>query len=157
VAVSVASIAAHPDLVPVIARWHYEEWGHLDPAGSLQTWTEGLAERTQPERIPTTFVALESSLPVGSAVLVEHDMDTRLDLSPWLAGVFVLPSHRRRGIASRLVIHAMSKAREFGVETLYLYTRSAAPLYSQLGWRSIGREHYEGRWVTLMSVVLPGT
>jgi GNAT superfamily N-acetyltransferase len=157
VAVTVVSIAAHIDLVPVIARWHHEEWGHLDPAGSLQSWTDGLAERTCLERIPTTFVALEGSDPVGSAALVEHDMETRPDLTPWLAGVFVLPSHRHRGIASRLVSHAMSKARKFGVETLYLYTRSAAPLYSKLGWRSIGREHYEGRWVTLMSAVLLGT
>jgi GNAT superfamily N-acetyltransferase len=152
--VTIDSIAAHLDLVPVVSRWHYEEWGHLDPAGSLESWTEGLAERTHADRIPTMLVAFDGSVPVGSSVLVEHDMDTRLDLTPWLAGVFVLPSHRRRGIASRLVSHAMSKAREFGVETLYLYTRSKQPLYAGLGWDPIGREHYEGRWVTLMSTVL---
>jgi GNAT superfamily N-acetyltransferase len=151
----IASIAAHLDLLPTIAQWHWDEWGHLDPAGSLATWTEGLSERTNRDRIPATFVAFVGDVPVGSAVLVEHDMDTRTDLSPWLAGLFVLPAHRRAGIASALVKYAAQQASAFGVRTLYLYTHSAAGLYASLGWREFGREHYEGREVTLMSIELP--
>lgn len=144
------------DVVPVVARWHFDEWGHHDPDGSLESWTEGLAERIHPDRIPTTFVAFEDAAPVGSAVLVEHDMDTRLDLTPWLAGVFVVPSARGRGVAVELVRYAMRAARTFGVETLYLYTNDATSLYAKLDWRIIGEEFYEGRDVTLMSAALSG-
>ena len=38
----VDSIADHLDLVDLIARWHFAEWGYLDPSGTLETWTEGL-------------------------------------------------------------------------------------------------------------------
>ena len=87
--------------------------------------------------------------------MVEHDMSTRLDLTPWLAGVFVLPEHRGRGVGERLVAHAMSWAAAQRVETLHLYTRDAVALYQKLGWLESGREFYEGREVQLM-VFHPG-
>lgn len=127
-------LADHPDWISSIAKWHWNEWGHHDEDGSLEKWTEGLAGRTHRDRIPITFVAVEGDRPVGSATLVEHDMDTHKDLSPWLAGVFVLPQFRARGIASKLVHAAMAGARNLGVETLYLYSRSAVGLYEKLGW-----------------------
>jgi GNAT superfamily N-acetyltransferase len=152
--VEIRCISECLDAVPTIAGWHFAEWGHEDPTGSLESWTAGLEERVHPDRIPTTYVALEGEMPIASAVLVEHDMDIRRDLTPWLAGVFVLQRARRRGIAAALVSHTMTAARGFGVETLYLYTNSAEGLYAKLGWQPIGEEFYEGRNVTVMSAVL---
>lgn len=143
-------IAEHLELVSTIARWHWDEWGHHDPAGSLESWTAALAQRTNAAGIPTTFVALENNAPIGSTCLVEHDMLTRRDLTPWLAGVFVLPEHRRRGVGSALVTHAVEKAAAFGIERLFLYTNGAEPLYAKLGWREREHEFYEGRTVTIM-------
>lgn len=144
-------IAEHLDLVPTMARWHFREWGHLDAEGTLDTWTAGLAQRTRTDRVPTTFIAFVDESPVGSACLVEHDMETPRDLGPWLAGVFVLPEHRAQGVASALVARALSAARQFKVHELFLYTNGSESLYERLGWRPIGREFYEGQWVTLMS------
>jgi GNAT superfamily N-acetyltransferase len=146
----IVGIAERLELVPTIARWHWEEWGHHDPAGSLESWTAGLSQRTRAAGIPTTFVALEEDLPIGSACLVEHDMTTRPDLSPWLAGVFVVPEHRRSGVGSALVNHAAARAAAFGVSTLFLYTNGAEAVYARLGWRVRERELYEGRTVTIM-------
>jgi hypothetical protein len=39
----------------------------------------------------------------GSAMLIAHDMDTRMELSPWLAGVFVAPKRRGCGVGAALV------------------------------------------------------
>lgn len=146
--------ADHPDLIPRLGRWHWQEWGHHDPGGSLESWTEALRARTCRDRVPATFIAFEDTRPVGSAALVEHDMDTRRDLGPWLAGVFVLPDCRGRGIASALCCHAAEAARGFGVTRLYLYTNGAERLYESLGWHPFGREPYEGRTVTLMHLDL---
>lgn len=41
--------------------------------------------------IPCARVAFSGRVPVGTVSLVEHNMDTRLDLRPWLAALFVLP------------------------------------------------------------------
>jgi GNAT superfamily N-acetyltransferase len=152
--VKVSSIADHPDFVPIIANWHFQEWGHLTPGASLEAWTSGLAQRTRPDSIPTTFVASAEGEPIGSAVLVEHDMSSRPDLSPWLAGVYVVPNWRGCGVGSLLVQHATGRAAEFGVERLYLYTRGNEEFYGRLGWSVMSREEYEGREVTIMKIEL---
>jgi GNAT superfamily N-acetyltransferase len=143
-------LADHPEWVPLIAQWHWKEWGHLDPEGSLKKWTDALADRTKKDGIPMTIVAVEDEKPVGSVTLEEHDMETRKDLTPWLSGVFVKPIYRFRGIASLLIQSAMDKAQRLGVETLYLYTRSASGLYHKLGWIEMENCHYQGREVIIM-------
>ena len=146
----VHSICDHLDMVPTIADWHWNEWGHADPGGSLQTWETGLERRTRRDAIPTTFVALSDNMPVGSAVLVESDMSSHPELSPWLAGLYVVPSHRNSGVGTLLTQHAMDQAIAFGVQTLYLHTASAASLYRRLGWTTKFREYYEGSNVVVM-------
>lgn len=146
----IASIADHLDLVPVIAEWHFAEWGYLDPDGTLASWTEGLGQRTRREQIPTTYVALEGDELLGSVTLVEQDMLTRPDLSPWVAGVYVAAAHRQRGIGSALVRHAVRQAAQMGVKRLYLYTHPARAFYLKLGWQLLEEAVYEGRPVAIM-------
>ena len=141
------SIADHLERVDLIARWYYDEWGHLDPEGSLESWTKGLRER-----IPTTYVALEGETPLGSVTLTEHDMLTRPDLSPWLSGMYVIPERRGQGIGGALVRHAVNQAAGMGVERLYLYTHPARDFYRKLGWQDLEEDVYEGRRVTIMTI-----
>lgn len=149
----VVSLADHLDLIEVVAEWHWTQWGHLDPDGSLRSWTEGLAGRTHRDRFPTGYVAMVEREPVGSVVLVEHDMPDRQDLahwSPWLAGLFVVSGHRRQGIASALVKHAETEAIRFGVHRLHAYTSTTPGLYERLGWTRAIETTYEGQRVTVL-------
>jgi GNAT superfamily N-acetyltransferase len=152
--VQIELLADHPDWIPTIVRWHWDEWGHLDPSGTLERWTMRLAEKANRDQIPLTLVAVEQGKPAGTALLVTHDMETRKDLSPWLAGVFVLPEQRSHGVGLRLVQEAEKKAHEMGIEKLYLYTRSAVPFYEKLDWRELERCVYQGREVVIMSKLL---
>ena len=139
--------------MPTIAAWHWNEWGHADPSGSLESWTEGLAGRTHRDRIPATYVAVAEGEPVGSVVLVEHDMPDRedlADLTPWLAGLFALPVYRGRGIGSALARHAQLEAHRFGFSCLYLYTSTARGLYERLGWKPVAETGYEGEPVSIL-------
>ena len=54
----------------------------------------------------------------GSAAIIEHDMDTRMELSPWLASVFVAPEFRKRGIGSKLVTHVMEQAKNNKIKNI---------------------------------------
>jgi len=149
----IASIADHLDLVETIGKWHWNEWGHVGSDGTLETWIESLANRTGRDTIPTTYVALSDGEDLlGSVSLVDCDMDTRPDLWPWLAGLFVRPNVRNCGVGSALVTYAIKKVCEMGIQTLYLYTSSSESLYSKLGWRTINREDYEGKNVAIMSI-----
>jgi GNAT superfamily N-acetyltransferase len=88
-----------------------------------------------------SFVLLDGDTPAGTASLAHDDLDSRPDLTPWLAGVYVPPAFRGRGHAAALVRHVEAAARAAGVGTLWLYTWTAAPLYARLGWVQTGLEH----------------
>ena len=78
-------------------------------------------------------------------------MDTRPDLSPWLAGLFVPPEFRRRRVGTALVEHAVRATAQMGVPTLYLYTADAQAFYAGLGWTRIADQYYEGLEVVIMT------
>jgi GNAT superfamily N-acetyltransferase len=154
----VENVADHPDVVQVIARWHWDEWGHADPGGSLQSWTAGLARRMNRDRIPMTLVAFDDSgAPTGSVTLNAHDMPDRADLrhlTPWIAGTFVVPERRGNGVGTALMQHAAEEARRLGVQRVYLYTSDARGFYEKLGWAPIQDDFYESESVTIMSLSL---
>ncbi len=148
------TIADHPDLVETVARWQWGEWGH-DSDDSLGARIASIGAQTDPDRIPTTFVALDGDEPLGSASLVTDDMSTHPELTPWLASVYVAPVARGRGVASALVRRVVQQAAALGVARLYLYTENARGLYEKLGWRAIATEHFEGSPVTIMAIDPP--
>lgn len=51
-----------------------------------------------------------------------------------LRSLAVLPAHRGRGLARRLVAHAETVAAAAGVEALFLLTTSASGLFAKLGY-----------------------
>lgn len=91
---------------------------------------------------------------MGSAAITANDMETRPELTPWLASVFVAPEFRNRGVGSRLVMHVMQQAKDAGVDTLYLFTPDRVSFYEKLGWRTFNEEFYRGHLVTIMSIRL---
>ncbi len=141
----IASLATHLDLIDTIARWHQEQWREA----SFRA--EQVLCRANQDRIPTTYVAIHGAKLYGTALLVTRDMSTHREISPWLGGVFVAPAHRRKGIASALVRHAVRQAAAMGVMRLYLFT-NPRDLYEKLGWRAIVEEQYEGQSVTIMAI-----
>jgi N-acetylglutamate synthase-like GNAT family acetyltransferase len=66
----------------------------------------------------------------------------------------VAPAWRRRGIGSKLVRRLVERARELGVETLYLYTPDQDQLYERLGWETVERLDYRDEEVVLMKIGL---
>lgn len=146
----IVALADAPQHVPVVARWHWQEWGAADPAGSLAAWTDGLRARSLRDRVPMSWVALVAGVPVGSVALVASDMSTHPELTPWLSGLLVLPGYRRHGLGSALTAHCEAAAATLCVRGMYLYTDEAAGFYAKRGWSSIATERYEGAFKTLM-------
>jgi GNAT superfamily N-acetyltransferase len=147
----IAYLADHPDLVDDLARLHSKQWGHLRPDETLEGRTRRLEECCGRGGVPSVFVAIDEDVLCGSAMLIAHDMDTRPDLTPWLAGVYVVDACRGRGYGSALVQQVESEASACGVERLYLYTPDAQDFYSRLGWAVHQRCEYLGQQVAVMS------
>lgn len=144
-------LADHPEFISPLAQWHHEEWGYIRPGDTIEARTVRLKAECGRGEIPTTFVAFSGSTVIGSATILAHDMDTHMDWTPWLGGVYVASDYRRRGIGSALVERVVECAARLGVRRLYLYTPSAEQMYSRLGWLAIERTHYHGADVVVMS------
>ncbi len=149
-------LARRPDVIPILAGWLFEEWGDYHEHDSVDCRIAELTERLADERLPLTFAAFESDAPdaavIGTAALTADDMDTRLDLTPWLASVLVTPTARGRGVGSALVRAVVVEAAAQGFERLYLFTEGQQALYARLGWGALEDCDYHGYHVTIMSL-----
>jgi GNAT superfamily N-acetyltransferase len=111
------------EFIPLVAQWTWTEWSDLLPSDSCEAFANNLRAATRRDGIPITFVALENGVPIGTAGLIDDDLESRPELTPWLASLYVVREMRGRGVATMLVKHAVGAARGFGIGTLYLYIR----------------------------------
>lgn len=140
----------HLNHLQELAKLHYDEWRHFSPEKTFDDRVMKLRSMAQSEEVPFMVVAVDNDRLIGSAALVPEDMQTRKDLSPWLASVFVKPEFRKSGIATRLVRHIENEATRLGIEKLFLYTEHARDLYVKLGWTDIEQCEYMGVDVAVM-------
>lgn len=135
----VAALDAQPDCLASILGVDFQRSDVPMPMQPVTTSRrraqfEGLVEvgRLRPQRV-WYFGAIDSSIPVGTATLFE---------GAGVAGIYdveVIPSHRGRGIATRLVGEAMRMAGEHGFKTAVLSaTALGHRMYSRLGFRDVG-------------------
>ena len=147
-------LADRREFVPVVAKWLHDEWGHLRSGDTIETRAARIERNCGHSEIPTSFVATEVDDVVGCASLIENDMETRPELSPWLAGVFVPAAHRGRGIGTALIMQVLKEAQTLHIPRIYLYTPGPGTLYRRLGWSIVERTFYRPLWkdqqVTIM-------
>lgn len=143
-------LADHRDVIPTLAHWFYEEWAYLHPDRTLDDVERLITERANKTQIPIALVAFDGNELLGTVCLKMHDMETRLDLTPWLAGLYVARPWRRRGVGTALVKAIEKKASELTVQKLYLYTPESEGFYAHLGWQLKEKTVYYGCPVTIM-------
>jgi len=146
----IVTTADRPDLVPTVTGWLWREFWRHDGSTLEQTRDAVAASAAQPG-LPHCFVLLADGEPVGTASLTATDLDERPDLTPWLAGVFVVPEACGQGHATRLVAAVEAAGRSASIPKLWLYTNTAEGLYARIGWRSVAAiQRCNRRPVTLM-------
>ena len=126
--------------IRTIAAWQQEEFGYLNPNGTVEERLERLSKANDPQRLPISLVAIteDQNALVGSANVVATTL-THKHLTPWLSSVFVPAAARGKGIASALTLAAATEARRLGFETIYLFTPRNETLYARLGWATFDR------------------
>ena len=141
-----------PHIIPTAARWYYQQWPALfqDEADAI----EELKQVQHRDQIPLCLVEMEKDEVLGTAALLTQDMDTYAQHSPWLACVYVSEAYRGQGIGKKVVLAATDKARQLGVEKLYLWTDHQKKFYEKLGWQTLATTIYKTYPVTVMSLDL---
>jgi len=147
---TISYLADHSEYVQLLCDWHFAQWSYLAPGKSKEDRLVRLRAACGHSEIPTVVVAHNETGLLGSAMLVTNDMNTRPELSPWLAGVYVDEPFRKRGIGTGLVKHIMHLAAELNVAKLYLYTPDQEHFYKRLGWQTLEMTEFRNTEVTIM-------
>jgi hypothetical protein len=123
--VEIVPLADVPDLIPVVARWHWNEWGAGDPTGSLgwvDRWAApSLGPRPYPDKLGSfrsdphsAFKKLLTPAPSARTLA----MRTRLRSAPLRRGVGRVEKKVRQAV---VMIHGMGEQRP--LETLNEFIR----------------------------------
>ena len=144
-------LADHREFLAQLSEWHHAEWGYIRPGDTVEARLKRLEAECGHLGIPTTIIAVENGELFGSVMLLEEDMDTHKELSPWLASLFVTPQRRRQGIGVALVRRLITEAHNLGIKRLYLYTPSEERFYKKLGWSVLERTQYAGKPAVVMA------
>ena len=92
---NITYLADHTETIPILTQWFYEEWSYLHPDRTRQDVERFIGERANKDKIPLAPVAFDGTELLGTVCLKIQDMETRTDLSPWLAGLYVAAPRRR--------------------------------------------------------------
>jgi len=142
------------EIITALAHWYHAQWGYLNPSRQIEDVIEKIKSHLGPEKIPTTFRAHYQNTLFGSAGLTQHDMETHMQFSPWLAGVYVDWPYRRQGIGSALVHRVIEEVGSMGITRLYLFTPDQEPFYARLGWTRLEQAEVRNTSVIIMLFVL---
>jgi len=141
----------YPEHISSIAQWHQDQWHSISPELTTALRIKQYSAYPSQQGVPCCFIALVDNRPAGSASLVDSDMDTHPDLSPWLASVFVHPEFRKQGIATHLIELCIGNARKANIKKLYLFTPDQLEFYQSRGWKLLKSDTYHGEHVDIMS------
>jgi len=145
------NLAARPDAVPLVAEWYFGEWGHLNPAATPEKIAARLFASMNRDAIPLVVLAVMGDEVIGSAEIKYREMTIYPEKEHWLGGVFVVPEHRGKGVAARLIDAVVNSARVLGVDVLHIQTeRLDGGLYPKLGWQRTEQICYRGLDVLVM-------
>lgn len=130
--------------IPVLAQFWHDMLLESTVAGSgfVADWRPRLEadfRRQMDAGAMAWFVAEEAGHIVGcaAAFLNRNSGAILLDLQATLAGIYVVPGHRRRGIAREVTERAITWCKEQGCVRIRLQASQAGrPLYESLGFRT---------------------
>ncbi len=136
-----------PELA-ICARWRASAFSVLE--ASFQQELKSLELFASDQSHGLALVAKANGEPIGTCLLVESEIEPNHDVSPWLAGLFVVPEHRRKGAGAVLVRAIEDQARRRECSRLHLYTSEAVGFYTRLGWSVLDRTNWKGFDTALM-------
>ena len=155
--IKIKYLSQFSDQIPALAKIWVETIGkEFHPNISLEDMQNKLKTRLNEESLPLTYIALDDDKAVGMCTLRDGEGS---ELFPWLGGLCVTESHRKRGIGKLLINVVKTKAYKMGFRKLYLRTLDPKLVdwYGQIGWEEMKEsEEIDGKKVIFMVTNLRG-
>ncbi|NRB50915.1 MAG: GNAT family N-acetyltransferase [Saprospiraceae bacterium] len=148
-------LADHPELLPTVAQWYFEEWGYLSEEKTLEQDIQRLQIYLNRDQVPLMLLAIEEGELLGAAQLKFREMSIYPEKEHWVGGVYVAEAHRGKGIARQILLALITLAKSLEIETLFLQTEHLdGGLYGRMGWTPIEQVNYHGIEVLVMEKYL---
>lgn len=127
----ILELSQRKDLFDEAVRVFWKQWGNEQNYKFYQDCILHSCQTT--DEIPRFYVALQNGSIIGTYALIRNDINSRQDLYPWLACLYVNPEHRGKRIGSYLLEHAIQETYKKGYKKLYLAT-DLEGYYEKYGW-----------------------
>ncbi|MFM2485207.1 GNAT family N-acetyltransferase [Celerinatantimonas yamalensis] len=148
-------LADKQEMKPVVAKWYFDKWGHLNEGASVASFDNKLNDYLNRDSLPLMIMAVEDDYILGVAQLRYHEMSIYPEKEHWLGGVYVDAKHRGKHVASAIVNKIEQIALTLGVSEIHLQTESLnGGLYARLGWQPVEQVNYHGVDVQVMSKII---
>ncbi|PWK70761.1 GNAT family N-acetyltransferase [Aminobacter sp. AP02] len=145
---SISDLRDRPEFAADVADRIWNAWWRDD--GHELAFIRGLVDENFASTGPRALVAHDGDSFLGTAHLIDNDLESRPQYSPWVAAVWVDEAARKSGIGAALVRAGAEAAFGQGFDTVYLCAKPAkSAFYERLGWQRI-EEDVEGLNVFLM-------
>jgi GNAT superfamily N-acetyltransferase len=133
---SVALLGNYPHLISEVGLMRWREWGRAPEPTDPAFWIAVTGDEAGTAELPITWVAVGSDgRGLGAVGLGRFDIEERRDRSPWLLGMVVDPSERRRGVGRLLLATLCEWARRSDWPGVWVATGGAAvAFYESCGW-----------------------
>jgi GNAT superfamily N-acetyltransferase len=149
---SIQTSTLHPGTpeIALSAKWRLEafgdvlDWSLEDEIKRLEDFVAGSGQQV-------ALVASCDGVPAGTCLLAAKELEPCHSVSPWPAGLYVVPEFRRRGVGKVLVHATEEQARQRGHSQIYLYSDDAIAYYEGLGWRVVEHTTWHGFPMALLA------
>ncbi len=117
-----------PELLDEAASWVHSKWG-VPKEAYLECMNDYLNKETN----NGWYLCLYNGEIVAGLGVIDNDFHDRKDLSPNVCAVYTDETHRRKGIAGKLLNMVVADMKSKGVSPIYLLTDHIG-FYERYGW-----------------------
>lgn len=104
--------------------------------------------------INNIFVAIDDTYLAGAVAIVDNNIPIMPKNCITLSGLFIIPDYRNKGLAEKLINFALDKAKEFGINELWLMTELDINFYLKYGFNFIKNDTYKDHIYHIMMINL---
>ena len=130
--IKIIAVRDNPDYLEKAIDYFSSKWGI--PRCIYQDSIS--ASMTTNNPLPRWYLMLKGEEIIGSYGLITNDFNSRQDLWPWLAALYVEESERGKGLGGTLLKHGADEAAKLGFSSVHLFTDHVG-YYEKHGWQYI--------------------
>ncbi|SES30366.1 GNAT family N-acetyltransferase [Psychrobacillus sp. OK032] len=127
----IIEIQQRPEFFKEAVKVFWEHWGS---ESNYKFYEDCMVHSgKKPDSIPSFYIGIENKKIIGTYALLRNDINSRQDLFPWLACLYVDPDYRGNSIGEQLLEHGLKMTAQLGHEKLYL-SSDLEGYYEKYGW-----------------------